>query len=82
MVAAAWAAHFGDVDLALKAAAGATEVRAHNIWFLWLPLFQSVRRAPGFERVVADLGLVDYWRRNGWPSACRAVGSGGDFECD
>jgi len=44
MVAAA-SAHFGDVDLALKAAAGATELRAHNIWFLWLPLFQSVRRA-------------------------------------
>ena len=26
-------------------------------------------------------GLVDYWRLNGWPRACRAIGSD-DFECD
>jgi tetratricopeptide (TPR) repeat protein len=81
MVAAAWAAHHGDIDLALRAAAGGTELRAHNAWFLWLPLFSDVRRAPGFKRLVADLGLVDYWRRNGWPDACRATGSA-DFECD
>jgi hypothetical protein len=81
MVAAAWAAHYGDVDLALRAAAGGTEVRAHNAWFLWLPLFKDVRRAPAFKRLIADLGLADYWRQNEWPSACHAVGAG-DFECD
>lgn len=81
MVAAAWAAHFGDVDLAVRAAAGGTEVRTHNVWFLWLPLFDEVRRRPEFKRLIADLGLVDYWRLNGWPSVCRALGSD-DFECD
>ncbi len=81
MVAAAWAAHFGDVELALRAAAGGTEVRAHNVWFLWLPLFEDVRRAPAFKRFIADSGLVDYWRLNEWPRACRAIGSD-DFECD
>jgi hypothetical protein len=81
MVAAAWAAHYGDVELALRAAAGASDTRAHNIWFLWLPLFDSVRRAPGFKPLLAELGLVDYWKRNGWPSAWRAAGTG-DFECD
>jgi hypothetical protein len=81
MIAAAWAAHYGDVDLALKAAAGATQVRAHNAWFLWLPLFENVRRAPGFKTLVADLGLLSYWRENGWPRTCRAVGID-DFVCD
>ena len=80
MVAAAWAAHYGDVDLALRAAAGGTEIRAHNAWFLWLPLFEEVRRAPGFKRLVADLGLVEYWKLNDWPEACRAIGAH-DFEC-
>ena len=53
----------------------------HNVWFLWLPLFEDVRRAPAFKRFIEDSGLVDYWRLNEWPRACRAVGSD-DFECD
>jgi TolB-like protein/DNA-binding winged helix-turn-helix (wHTH) protein len=81
MVAAAWSAHYGNTELAMKAAAGATQVRAHNAWFLWLPLFADVRQAPGFKPFVAELGLVDYWRKNGWPSACRGVGAD-DFECE
>jgi len=39
-----------------------------------------VRRTPGFKRLIVDLGLVDYWKLNGWPSACRATGPA-DFEC-
>lgn len=81
MVAAAWAAHHGDVELALHAAAGGTKLRAHNVWFLWLPLFRDIRRTPAFKRLMTDLGLVAYWRANGWPSACRTIGSD-DFECD
>jgi tetratricopeptide (TPR) repeat protein len=80
MVAAAWAAHYGDVDFALLAAAGGTEIREHNVWFLWLPLFEEVRRTPGFKRLISDLGLVEYWKLNDWPNACRAVGAD-DFEC-
>jgi len=79
-VAAAWAAHFGDVDLALRAARGATQTRRHNIWFLWLPLFDDVRRSPGFVDLVSDLGLVEYWRRHGWPRFCRPA-AGGEIEC-
>lgn len=81
MVAAAWAAHFGDVELALQAAAGGTATRAHNVWLLWLPVFQEVRRAPEFKRLLANLGLTRFWRENGWPSTCRPLG-GDDFECE
>jgi tetratricopeptide (TPR) repeat protein len=81
MVAAAWAAHFGDLELALQAARGGTAVRSHNVWLLWLPLFEGVRRTPGFERLVADLRLVEYWKLNGWPKACRVLGAD-DFACN
>jgi len=79
-VAAAWAAHFGDIDLALRAARGATETRRHNIWFLWLPLFDDVRRSPQFAKLVVDLGLVEYWRGHGWPRFCKPI-DGGEIEC-
>jgi hypothetical protein len=81
MVAAAWAAHYGDTELALRAAAGATEVRAHNVWFLWLPLFDEVRRSDGFEQLIVELGLLEFWRETQWPRACRAVGAA-DFTCE
>ncbi|HEY8553264.1 MAG TPA: winged helix-turn-helix domain-containing protein [Burkholderiales bacterium] len=79
-VAAAWAAHFGDVELALRAARGATQTRRHNVWFLWLPLFDDVRRSPEFAKLVSDLGLVEYWRRHGWPRFCAPTETGA-VEC-
>ena len=70
---AAWAAYYGDTELALAAARSATRTRKHNVWFLWLPLFEEVRRAPGFRKLVSELGLVEYWGEYGWPPACREV---------
>jgi tetratricopeptide (TPR) repeat protein len=80
LVVAAWAAHYGDLELALTAAEAATETRVQNIWFLWLPLFDDVRRTPGFKELVVERTLVDYWREYGWPAACRPVGDS-DLEC-
>jgi TolB-like protein/DNA-binding winged helix-turn-helix (wHTH) protein len=78
---AAWAAYYGDAELALAAAQSATRTRKHNVWFLWLPLFEEVRRTPGFRKLVAELGLVDYWGEYGWPAACRGV-SNVAFQCE
>jgi TolB-like protein len=80
MIAAAWAAHYGNVELALTAAGRGAQTRRHNIWLLWLPLFDDVRRSPGFEALVANIGLVEYWKQYGWPSFCRPVDTA-DFEC-
>jgi len=79
-VAAAWAAYFGDVGLALRAAGGATSTRRHNVWFFWLPLFDQMRSSPGFAELVGELGLVEYWRRHGWPRFCSPSDAGG-IEC-
>jgi TolB-like protein len=34
----------------------------------------------GFKDLVRDIGLVDYWKKRGWPDKCRAKGED-DFEC-
>jgi tetratricopeptide (TPR) repeat protein len=35
---------------------------------------------PRFKDVVTRMGLVDYWKKHGWPDRCRAKGED-DFEC-
>jgi len=32
---------------------------------LWQPMLHDVRKLPGFQKIVTDLGLVDYWRVHG-----------------
>ena len=48
---------------------------------LWLPAFAHFRKAPEFKQLALNLGLVDYWRVNGFPDQCRPL-SEVDFECD
>lgn len=44
---------------------------------LWVPLYEGMRRLPGFTDLVADLGFVDYWRSSEqWSDFCRLVGDG------
>lgn len=44
---------------------------------LWVPLYEGMRRLPGFTDLVADLGFVDYWRSSEqWSDFCRPVGDG------
>ncbi len=47
---------------------------------LWLPQFSHFRRSTEFKQLAGDLGLTTYWRANGFPPQCRAVGEL-DFEC-
>ena len=78
-----WAAYFGDASLALEAV---QQIRAPEKFELvpiaiWGPFSAQLRRAEEFKAVVADLGLVDYWRDRGWPEFCRAAGRQ-DFVCE
>jgi len=34
----------------------------------------AVRRDPRFIALMEDIGLVDFWRQNGWPDLCRQDG--------
>jgi len=43
-------------------------------WILWNPSMAPFRQDPRFAGFAAELGLVDYWRENGWPDACQPAG--------
>jgi TolB-like protein/tetratricopeptide (TPR) repeat protein len=55
--------------------------------WLWQPepWSRKARRDPAFQQFAQRLGMVDYWKRNGWPDLCRpapAAGAGSDaFAC-
>jgi adenylate cyclase len=78
----AYAAHYGDAELALAVARSAlVDLRGRAVNILWWPDMASVRRLPGFKELVRDIGLVDYWRTTGkWGDFARPVGDD-DFEC-
>lgn len=46
----------------------------YGVGLLWYPAMANARGTDEFERLVADLGLVRYWRSSGeWPDFCRPV---------
>ena len=67
---ASWAAYFGDPALALSAIRDATELQPNQIWVVWLPIFESVRREPRFEGLIESSGLPEYWSEFGYPDDC------------
>ena len=42
----------------------------------WFPPAAAMRRDPRFAQFVRDIGLVKFWRANGWPDLCGPVGEG------
>ena len=67
---AIWAAWFGDAEHALRLVESATCGGSALLTYLvWLPLFDDVRRLPGFGKLLVDLGLVRYWQESDWPDA-------------
>ena len=79
-VIALWSAYFGGPDLSLDSIERATRRNAQNAFLLWLPAMHDVRQLPRFKTFVTDVGLVDYWRKYGWPTLCKPVGAS-DFAC-
>lgn len=77
---AAWAAYFDDPELALRMISDAVEQQPSRVFYVWLPVFKDARRLSGFEDLIRNLELDEYWRENGWPAFCRAVDAH-DFEC-
>ncbi|MGC1458433.1 MAG: winged helix-turn-helix domain-containing protein [Steroidobacteraceae bacterium] len=82
--AAEWAAFLGDSELSLQAL---EDLRKQHqsfekwAWTIWRPVMRDVRGAPGFKKLVQDMGLVDYWRATGkWGDFCKPL-SKEDFEC-
>ncbi len=47
---------------------------------IWIIPASSVRRDPRFVEYLRSIGLVDFWRENGWPDRCRPDGDA--VQCD
>ncbi|MEM6512248.1 MAG: winged helix-turn-helix domain-containing protein [Pseudomonadota bacterium] len=74
-IVAVFAGFHGDTELVLE-----TFFRTTDLWVFWYPLFQEVRQREEFTLLVRDIGLVDYWRANGWNDYCRPL-AGESFAC-
>ena len=48
---------------------------------LWDASFKDYRQTDNFKSGIERSGILDYWRKNGFPPQCRAVGDD-DFACD
>jgi TolB-like protein/Tfp pilus assembly protein PilF len=61
-------------ELAVK---GAPRPAFHRIWG---PAYAATRKGERFKSFVRNAGMLDYWRKHGWPDFCRPVGRE-DFTC-
>jgi hypothetical protein len=48
---------------------------------VWNRAYANYRRSKQFKARVVNTGVLDYWRKHGFPPQCRAVGVD-DFACD
>ena len=49
--------------------------------YWWHPAFPEFLQSPHRKRLIREVGIYDYWRKEGFPPHCRPVGDD-DFECD
>jgi hypothetical protein len=77
----AFAARFGDPELALTSFEETYASGPEQTYAIWRPVYRDMRKLPRFKQFVRDIGLVDYWREYGWADFCRPMGEN-DFECD
>lgn len=77
---AAMAVLIDEHKLAIEFMHRATQELTINFYWFWLPLFQEARQLPEFKLLLEDIGLVAYWREQGWPEICRPMDD--SFICD
>ena len=59
----------------------APNVYIQFIGLLWHPAYSAVRQTDRFKAFVRKVGLIYYWRVNGWPAFCHPMVDD-DFECN
>jgi len=69
---AEWAAYYGEPVLALELLTESMP-RPGGPSMIWQPVFGATRALPGFETLVRDIGLADYWRVYGFADFCQPV---------
>lgn len=53
-------------------------VRAYSSWdlLMWTKDLAWLRKDPAFQTYLRESGILDYWRKHGFPAQCRADGDG------
>jgi len=49
--------------------------------YWWYPYPEALKKSPHQKRWMQEAGLPEFWRENGFPAQCKAVGKD-DFKCD
>jgi DNA-binding winged helix-turn-helix (wHTH) protein/TolB-like protein len=75
------AAYSGEHEQAVEFMREGLEDAWLGFHWLWLPVFDGTRKTRAFRDLLADSGIVDYWRQHGWPEVCRPT-HGESFVCD
>lgn len=70
---AVWAAYYEDPAMALELLADVLPRRSHP-GVIWHPVLADMRSLPGFEALVTELGMADYWRVHGFADLCEPAG--------
>jgi TolB-like protein len=67
---------------ALEARMARQDTASFSRWTPWIWRFATAGRDASFrfKKFARLAGMVDYWKKNGWPDRCRAKGED-DFEC-
>ncbi len=67
--------HLGGTPVTLEAFDYSSLVAERRLLFFTVPwsLVSELGGAPRFRQIIDDLGLVAYWRSNGWPDHCAAI---------
>jgi hypothetical protein len=78
---AAFAAFYGDADLALQGLRTGLRDLPFDAFLVWRSVYKDARQRPAFKTLLRELHLVDYWRAtDNWGEFCRPMGAD-DFEC-
>ena len=77
---ALWAGNFGDPQLALAAMRRVVDARPAEVLYVWMPQLAKMRALPEFKSFMIEIGMVEYWKRHGWPPFCWEVDAN-NFGC-
>jgi TolB-like protein len=83
-VTAVCLAYAGELDTAMDMLEAAVQDASwYTIALFWYPVEENraLRQTERFKQMVTKIGLVEFWRKNGWPDLCRPL-SEEDFGCD
>jgi TolB-like protein len=80
-----WAAYYGDYDLAERIFDKGISNDDGSLlfdmtWFNY-PIISPLQNSAAYKRLVRNIKLDGFWRENGFPKNCRAIGDD-DFACN